>query len=313
MLYVTSPNTGNVYVKISSHDKVDLFNMPPGGEIKYFIGNDDNSKLVINSDGLGRNLDNKGFIVEGFSDELYTTPTSIFVETRVQVGNVSGNQRMQSNSSFIKGDLAPGKNFRLGHGVFDRMDEYRRAFVTFMDIEEGTTQVTVSNLKEGWEPFYYDFGLGDLDFEIIDGDYVFSFDKNQSHAIALNIDQDDPIENKDALIGALVSSDKDIVVNVGYWEEQTLGEVLVEMLGMIKLNLRTTYQMNIFLSAAGQHAVGGDITSSLEYAIIVAHEDSTKIWIDTPISDTSSVTPNYTINKGDYKYFIIKIQKIICM
>ena len=112
MLYVTSPNTGNVYVKISSHDKVDLFNMPPGGEIKYFIGNDDNSKLVINSDGLGRNLDNKGFIVEGFSDELYTTPTSIFVETRVQVGNVSGNQSMQSNSSFIKGDRAPGKNFR---------------------------------------------------------------------------------------------------------------------------------------------------------------------------------------------------------
>ena len=69
MLYVTSPNTtGNVYVKITSHDKVDQFNMPPGGEIKYFIGNDENSKLVINSDGLGRNLDNKGFIVgtEGY-------------------------------------------------------------------------------------------------------------------------------------------------------------------------------------------------------------------------------------------------------
>ena len=302
MLYVTSPNTGNVYVKISSHDKVDLFNMPPGGEIKYFIGNDDNSKLVINSDGLGRNLDNKGFIVEGFSDELYTTPTSIFVETRVQVGNVSGNQRMQSNSSFIKGDLAPGKNFRLGHGVFDRMDEYRRAFVTFMAIEEGTTQVTVSNLKEGWEPFYYDFGLGDLDFEIIDGDYVFSFDKNQSHAIALNIDQDDPIENKDALIGALVSSDKDIVVNVGYWGGANSWGGFGRDVGYDQIK-PTNHISNeyIFLSAAGQHAVGGDITSSLEYAIIVAHEDSTKIWIDTPISDTSSVTPNYTINKGDYK------------
>ena len=68
---------------------------------------------------------------------------------------------------------APGKIFRLGHGIFDRMDEYRRAFVTFMAIEEGTTQVTVSDLKVGWEPFYYDFGLGDLDFEIIDGDCSF--------------------------------------------------------------------------------------------------------------------------------------------
>jgi len=303
MLYVTSPNTsGNVYVKITSHDKVDLFNMPPGGEIKYFIGNDENSKLVINSDGLGRNLDNKGFIVEGFSDELYTIPTSIFVETRVQVGNVNGNQRMQSNSSFIKGDLAPGKNFRLGHGVFDRMDEYRRAFVTFMAIEEGTTQVTVSDLKEGWEPFYNDFGLGDLDFEIIDGDYVFTFDQNQSHAIALNIDQDDPIENKDALIGALVSSDKDIVINVGYWGGANSWAGFGRDVGYDQIK-PTNHISNeyIFLSAAGQHAVGGDITSSLEYAIIVAHEDSSKIWIDTPISDTSSVSPNYTINKGDYK------------
>ena len=84
MLYVTSPNnTGNVYVKITSHDKVDFFNMPPGGEIKYFIGNDENSKLIIDSDGLGRNLDNKGFIVEGFSDESYSVPASIFVETCV--------------------------------------------------------------------------------------------------------------------------------------------------------------------------------------------------------------------------------------
>ena len=303
MLYVTSPNnTGNVYVKITSHDKVDFFNMPPGGEIKYFIGNDENSKLIIDSDGLGRNLDNKGFIVEGFSDESYSVPASIFVETRVQVGNVSGNQRMQSNSSFIKGDLAPGKNFRLGHGVFDRMDEFRRAFVTFMAIEEGTTQVTVSNLKEGWEPFYYDFGLEDLDFEIIDGEYVFSFDQNESHAIALNIDQGDPTENKDALIGALVSSDKEIVVNVGYWGGANSWGGFGRDVGYDQIK-PTNHISNeyIFLSAAGQHAVGGDITNSLEYAIIVAHEDSSKIWIDTPISDTSSTSPNYIINKGDYK------------
>ena len=303
MLYVTSPNTsGNVYVKITSHDKVDFFNMPPGEEIKYFIGNDENSKLIINSNGLGRNINDKGFIVEGFSDQLYSIPTSIFVETRVQVGNANGNQRMQSNSSFLKGDLAPGKIFRLGHGIFDRMDEYRRAFVTFMAIEEGTTQVTVSDLKVGWEPFYYDFGLGDLDFEIIDGDYVFSFDQNQSHAIALNIDQDDPIENKDALIGALVSSDKDIVINVGYWGGANSWAGFGRDVGYDQIK-PTNHISNeyIFLSAAGQHAVGGDITSSLEYAIIVAHEDSSKIWIDTPISDTSSVSPNYTINKGDYK------------
>ena len=215
MLYITSPyEEGDVYVKITSYDGTEFFTLSPNGSISYTIGNNGNSKLIITTDDLGKNLDDKGYKVEAFKDDAYTDPVSIFAELRVQAGNQSGNQRMQSNSSFIKGDLAPGKSFRLGHGKFDRFDQYRRVFATFMAVEDGTTNVTISNLREGYDILVVPDGDYDIDS---DGNYHFSFTENQSHAIALDLDNGSPPQNSDALIGALVTSNKDIVINVGYW------------------------------------------------------------------------------------------------
>ena len=215
MLYITSPyEEGDVYVKITSYDGTEFFTLSPNGSISYTIGNNGNSKLIITTDDLGKNLDDKGYKVEAFKDNAYTDPVSIFAELRVQAGNQGGNQRMQSNSSFIKGDLAPGKSFRLGHGKFDRFDQYRRVFVTFMAVESGTTNVSISDLREGWD---HVFGT-EVEYEIdASGNYTFSFTENQTHALALDLDNGSPPQNSDALIGALVTSNKDIVVNVGYW------------------------------------------------------------------------------------------------
>ena len=109
MLYITSPyEEGDIYVKITSYDGTELFTLSPNGSISYTIGNNGNSKLIITTDDLGKNLDDKGYKVEAFKDNAHTDPVSIFAELRVQAGNQGRNQRMQSNSSFIKGDLATG-------------------------------------------------------------------------------------------------------------------------------------------------------------------------------------------------------------
>ena len=58
MLYITSPyEEGDIYVKITSYDGTELFTLSPNGSISYTIGNNGNSKLIITTDDLGKNLD----------------------------------------------------------------------------------------------------------------------------------------------------------------------------------------------------------------------------------------------------------------
>ena len=300
MLYITSPyEEGDVYVKITSYDGTEFFTLSPNGSVAYTIGNNGNSKLIIATDELGENLDDKGYKVEAFKDNAYTDPVSIFAELRVQAGNQSGNQRMQSNSSFIKGNLAPGKSFRLGHGKFDRFDQHRRVFVTFMAVESGTTNVLISDLREGWDHI-----LGtESEYEIdADGNYTFSFNENQTHALALELDNGSPPQNSDALIGALVTSNKDIVVNVGYWGGANAWAGQGRDIGFDQIkpsgNISNEY---IFLPAAGNHNIGGNVESTPEYAILVAAESNTKIWLHTNLYDTASVAADYTLNAGEYQ------------
>ena len=56
MLYITSPyEEGDIYVKITSYDGTELFTLSPNGSISYTIGNNENSKLIITTDDLGKN------------------------------------------------------------------------------------------------------------------------------------------------------------------------------------------------------------------------------------------------------------------
>ena len=88
MLYITSPyEEGDIYVKITSYDGTEFFTLSPNGSISYTIGDNGNSKLIITTDDLGKNLDDKGYKVEAFKDDAYTDPVSIFAELRVQAGN----------------------------------------------------------------------------------------------------------------------------------------------------------------------------------------------------------------------------------
>ena len=114
-------------------------------------------------------------------------------------------ERQQSNSSFLKGESAPGKVFRLGHGISNIRSNHRRVFFSVLAVEEDLTKVNLSGLGEGWEHV-----LGDNQDYVLDseGNYTFFLNQYQTHAFALDNVGSSPLENLEALVGALLESDK---------------------------------------------------------------------------------------------------------
>ena len=207
--------------------------------------------------------------------------------------------RQQANSSFLKGESAPGKTFRLGHGISNIQSVHRRVFFTVLAIEEGLTKVNLSELGEGWE-----HALGDDQDYVIDdeGNYTFFLNQYQTHAFALDNVPGTPEENLDALVGALLESDKNIIVNVGFWGGSNSWQGNGRDIGFDQIkpidNVSNEY---IFLRAAGDINILGNESNTNEYAVIVAHEDNTRLWVHKSIEDTVTTSPDYVINKGEYQ------------
>ena len=57
----------------------------------------------------------------------------------------------------------------------------------------------------------------------------------------------------------------------------------------------------VFLRAAGDITVNGQRENTNEYAVIVAHQDNTKIWLHTSLEDTAGTAPSYVLNAGEYQ------------
>ena len=207
--------------------------------------------------------------------------------------------RQQANSSFLKGESAPGKTFRLGHGINNIQSVHRRVFFTVLAIEEELTKVNLSELGEGWEHVLGD----DQDYVIDDeGNYTFFLNQYQTHAFALDNVPGTPEENLDALVGALLESDKNIIVNVGFWGGSNSWQGNGRDIGFDQIkpidNVSNEY---IFLRAAGDINILGNESNTNEYAVIVAHEDNTRLWVHKSIEDTVTTSPDYVINKGEYQ------------
>ena len=207
--------------------------------------------------------------------------------------------RQQANSSFLKGESAPGKVFRLGHGISNIQSNHRRVFFTVLAVEEELTKVNLTDLGDGWQHV-----LGDNQDYVIDneGNYTFFLNQYQTHAFALDNIPGTPQENLDAMVGALLESDKNIVVNVGFWGGSNSWQGNGRDIGFDQIkpidNVSNEY---IFLRAAGDINILGDESSTNEYAVIVAHEDNTRLWVHKSVEDTVSTSPDYVINEGEYQ------------
>ena len=234
------------------------------------------------------------------SDPLYSEPSGGW---RWDDGSsLNFYDRQQANSSFLKGESASGKTFRLGHGISNIQSIHRRVFFTVLSLEEGVTEVKLSGLggvESDWENV-----LGNSQDYVLDanGDYTFFLNQYQTHAFALDNTPGSSEEHYDALVGALLESDKNIVVNVGFWGGSNSWQGNGRDIGFDQIKpIENVSNEYVFLRSGGEININGEQSNTNEYAIVVAHEDNTKIWLHTASADTASTPADHTIDAGEYK------------
>jgi gliding motility-associated-like protein len=223
------------------------------------IGNGQPSKMFLSLNDVNTVVSDKGIILEGSKD--------FYVSFRMRAQN-------HAETLISKGKPGIGKSFRLGCMINESADD-RKSFVASVMATEDNTTVTLSDYNTN---VIFASGSGDITLDSQ------SFNLNAGQSVVFS-GYSNYAANLDGIIGALLSSDKDVAVNTG------------NALGGIE-NLRADLTLDQIVSASqiGTEYVfiEGNGLASMENPLIVAHEDGTTI----TINDGSA--PIITINAGEY-------------
>ena len=263
-IYISSPSITTVKFKI-----IEIGGNIINGTVsnissyRHPIGSGVNTQLFVSSTNTGV-VSNKGYIIEA-EGLIYTS-----------VRTNSGNSNEQAGGLVAKGNSALGKRFRAGAMLNTSNISGLLNFFSILATENSTT-VTISNIIPG---------TALANGTIYDGAQNITLDKNQSYILA--------IEGSRGfnLIGALIESDKNIVVNSGSFggtndpTDSALPRVnpgrdlgFDQIVGADKID--TEY---IFIKGNG--------FSAIERVLIIADEDNTEIFVN------GSPTPIETIQAG---------------
>ena len=259
--YISTPRAQNVSFtikQIGSNDDI-TGSVSSTSPQEIFIGNGD-SQLFVDSRVTSIVHINKGYIIEA-NDVIY-------VSIRVLAGGGA-----QAGAVVSKGSSALGKTFRAGMFTNENPQTNYLNFISVMATENNTL-VTFDDLPAGILIKNY---TGTLPISNI------SLNEGESYIVATNAA--DNIINRDALIGALITSDKPIVVNTGsangsFHNGNARDYGIDQIVGIDKVG-------NEYIFVKG----GGN--DGWENVLIVAHEDNTTISIN-------GGGVSATINKGEY-------------
>ncbi|MFD1292555.1 T9SS type B sorting domain-containing protein [Lutibacter holmesii] len=220
--------------------------------------------LFIPSISTSQIVNQRGYIIEA-TDQIY-------VSVRMNAGGGA-----QAGALVSKGQSALGTEFRIGAFTNQNPTENYLSFLSVMATEDNTT-VTFSDISNNTE--------------ILNSSKTFpyseTFDRGESYTIAMNsYSTVHPTNNKDGLIGALVTSDKPVVVNCGstngsFHNGNGRDYGIDQIVGADKIG-----DEYIFVRGFG--------SDDWEDILIVAHEDNTSIYIRG-----NTTTPYATINAGEY-------------
>jgi gliding motility-associated-like protein len=268
------PHGQSLYISCPSLTPINFVLKPIGGSpisgtvsrdtpFVYDIGYGADTQMMIDQAQVGQIQQNKGYVIEA-DDVVYAT-----------VRYTSSNSDNQAGSIVSKGIAALGTRFRVGGFTNTNPPsntDNHYTFATVMATENGTT-VNFSNVKVGSSLI----GVG--------SNTVAPIVLNAFETYAIAVSGPSNI-NRDALIGALITSDKDIVVNCGSFagsNSQTPNlDLGTDQIVPAKL-VGTEY---IFIR--GQ---GGD---PVEQPLLIADDDNTEIYLD------GSSTPFITLAAGKY-------------
>ncbi|MEC4049873.1 T9SS type B sorting domain-containing protein [Flavobacterium sp. SUN046] len=231
----------------------------------YNVSSNNPNQLVFNESGAGIVHNDAGYIVEA--------QDIVYVSVRVRSQN-----KFQATEVISKGLAGLGTHFRIGGFINTLTGSYTNLMYTFASIlaTENNTTISFSDIKTG-AVLVNNASVGNTPPNII-------LNAGESYVIAV---QGPTNANKDALIGALISSDKPIVVNCG-----SMGGTNGENSGNMDygvdqiVSAERTGTDYIFIKSNGQ--------DNVERVLLVADTDNTQIFVN------GATTPNYTLNHGEY-------------
>lgn len=276
-LYISTPSRTNVNLKIIANGTTIVSGIINNNTpYIYFIGQGHDTQLFTPKTSIGI-VTNKGFIIE--AEDL------IYVSVRVNAGLSQTGAYFHAGGLVSKGISALGKNFRLGAMLNPLFDTSVLNFASILATENGT-KVTISNIE---------IGTRLSDGTTITGPIEVILNKNESYVIALE-NFNNSVSNSSKMIGALVESDKPVVVNSGSFggSNSTLvnaqGNPFGRDVGFDQIvPTEKTGKEYIFVKGLG--------TDELERVLLIANVDNTKIFIN------GSAAPTATLVKGKYTVF----------
>lgn len=228
---------------------------------RILIGNQQPSVMFLDKSDVGTVVSNKGLILEGFYD--------FYVSFRVRSSN---------HAEFLssKGKSGLGTVFRLGSLPQNDFGGIRNFVSSLMATEDNTT-VNLSDYNPNIQ-----FIVGNTIAS--PSSQTFTLNKGQSVVISGYANSSN---NLDGFVGALLTSDKPIVVNTG----NMAGGMSSEDQGQ-DFNL----DQIVPLDQVGTEYIimKGNGSNITERPLVIAHEDNTLIYIN------GNSTPIATLNAGEY-------------
>ncbi|MFC2188155.1 T9SS type A sorting domain-containing protein [Fulvivirgaceae bacterium LMO-SS25] len=233
----------------------------------YALGDGDNNITLVTDTNTGTVLSTSGLRFESAGGQKF------YVNYRGRSGN-------QATSIVSKGRQALGTAFKWG-GVPNRGTSYTVLNTTMgiMATEDNTT-VTIF----GYDPAVT-FRLGADPVGLTDNSITVNLDAGETYVLETIQSASNPA-NIDGWLGASISSNKNIAVNVGSMHVQP----------SVINNQDAGADQIIPENAIGQEYifVRGNGVDATEFALVVATQNNTEIYVN------GSSTPIATINNGDY-------------
>ncbi|MBB1193537.1 gliding motility protein [Flavobacterium sp. SOK18b] len=269
-IYISTPNSKDVPFKIIENGGNVITgvvnNITP---FRYFIGTGDFTQLFTPKNTIGI-LKNKGYVIE--AEDL------VYANIRVNAARTNSGAYNHAGGLVSKGNSALGKTFRLGAMLNPLFDTTLLNFASILATENGT-KVTISNLP---------IGTVLTDGTVISGPITLTLNKNESYVLALeNTNSGATPSNSAKMIGALVESDKAVVINAGSFCGSNSSTPTGRDVGFDQIvPIERTGTEYIFAKGLG--------TDELERVLLVAHTDQTKVYLN------GNTSPFTTLNKGEY-------------
>ncbi|TRX41337.1 T9SS type B sorting domain-containing protein [Flavobacterium restrictum] len=280
-LYVSTPSTKVVNFKIIAiGGTVSTHTVSNTTPFIYSIGQGDDTQLCTPNATNGI-VKNKGYIIE--AEDL------VYVSVRINAGLNDNGSYNHAGGLVSKGNSALGNSFRLGAMLNPLYDTTLLNFASILSTENGT-KVTISNIPDGTIL---------SDGTLVNGPIKVTLNKNESFVLALkNYLNTGTLSNSAKMIGALVETDKPVVVNSGSFCGSNSTVTRIDEDGFTSPTGRDVgFDQIVPFERTGKEYifVKGIGTDELERVLLIANVDQTQLFAN------GSTTPFATLNKGEYK------------